>query len=186
MHNIIRLFFFITMSLVWVVNAHAASLSADQLRMVKQLSPQDKASLAKQYGVALPSCAQAVQITPPKVVKPRKLSQGVLEKNVGPTTDGKIISQDIVVSAKVNLPIEKVKNQAATDNIELRDAFTDFVREPKPLQVDTTGLKQFGCDLFAAEKYGKKTYIYNVPVWGGEAKRITLRNLDATDPTWIR
>jgi len=149
MHNIIRLVFFITMGLVLVVNAHAASLSADQLRMVEQLSPQDKASLAKQYGVALPSSAKAVQVTTPDVVKPRKLSQGILEKNVSPTTDGKIISQDIAVSAKVNLPIEKVKNQAVADNMELRSAFTDFVRESKPLQVDTTGLKQFGYDLFA-------------------------------------
>ena len=39
--------------------------------------------------------------------------------------------------------------------------------------------------LYAAEKYGKK-HIYSVPVWGGEAKRITPRNLDATDPTWVR
>ena len=149
MHNTIRLFFFIIMSLVLVVNTYAASLSSDQLRMVEQLSPQDKASLAKQYGVALPSSTQKVQITTPEVVKPRKPSQGVLEKNVKPTVDGKIMSQDIAVSAKTGVPIDKVKNQAATDNLELRSAFTDFVRESKPLQVDTTGLKQFGYDLFA-------------------------------------
>ncbi len=149
MHKIIRLVFFVTVSLGWVVSSHAASLSADQLRMVEQLSPQDKASLAKQYGVTLPSSAKAVQVTTPQVVKPRVVSQGVLEKNVKLTTDGEMIRQDIAVSAKANLPIEKVKNQAATDSIELRNAFTDFVRESKPLQVDTTNLKQFGYDLFA-------------------------------------
>ncbi|MDX8380542.1 MAG: DPP IV N-terminal domain-containing protein [Ghiorsea sp.] len=39
--------------------------------------------------------------------------------------------------------------------------------------------------LYSAEEY-KKKHIYNVPVWGGEAKRITPRNMDASDPTWSR
>ena len=39
--------------------------------------------------------------------------------------------------------------------------------------------------LYSAEQYGKK-HIYNVPIWGGEAKRITPRNMDASDPTWAR
>ena len=39
--------------------------------------------------------------------------------------------------------------------------------------------------LYAAEAYGKK-HIYSVPIWGGEAKRMTPRNLDASDPTWVR
>ena len=39
--------------------------------------------------------------------------------------------------------------------------------------------------LYAAEEFGKK-HIYNVPIWGGEAKRMTPRNLDASDPTWLR
>ena len=39
--------------------------------------------------------------------------------------------------------------------------------------------------LYSAEQYGKK-HIYNVPIWGGEAKRITPRNMDASDPTWVR
>jgi len=39
--------------------------------------------------------------------------------------------------------------------------------------------------LYAAEEFGKK-HIYNVPIWGGEAKRMTPKNLDATDPTWLR
>ncbi len=39
--------------------------------------------------------------------------------------------------------------------------------------------------LYSAEVYGKK-HIYSVPIWGGEAKRMTPRNLDASDPTWVR
>lgn len=39
--------------------------------------------------------------------------------------------------------------------------------------------------LYSAEESGKK-HIYNVPIWGGEARRITPKNMDASDPTWSR
>lgn len=39
--------------------------------------------------------------------------------------------------------------------------------------------------LYAAEEYGQK-HIYNVPIWGGEAIRMTPRHLNASDPTWTR
>ncbi len=39
--------------------------------------------------------------------------------------------------------------------------------------------------LYAAEEYGKK-HIFNVPIWGGEAKRMTPKHFDASDPTWLR
>ncbi len=80
MHKIIRLFFFITVSLGWVVSSHAASLSADQLRMVEQLSPQDKASLAKQYGANIGG-SRAAQIPPvvadSKVVTPNRTTEDI-------------------------------------------------------------------------------------------------------------
>jgi len=39
--------------------------------------------------------------------------------------------------------------------------------------------------LYSAEEQGRK-HIYNVPIWGGESKRITPKGMDASDPTWSR
>lgn len=39
--------------------------------------------------------------------------------------------------------------------------------------------------LYSAEDRGRK-HIYNVPIWGGEAKRITTVDVDASDPAWSR
>ncbi len=39
--------------------------------------------------------------------------------------------------------------------------------------------------LYSAEEDGKK-HIYSVPIWGGEAKRMTPIDMDASDPTWSR
>ncbi|MDQ6988303.1 MAG: Tol-Pal system beta propeller repeat protein TolB [Mariprofundaceae bacterium] len=39
--------------------------------------------------------------------------------------------------------------------------------------------------LYSAEEKGKK-HIYQVPIWGGDAKRITPLHMDASDPTWSR
>ncbi|WP_038249477.1 SLBB domain-containing protein [Ghiorsea bivora] len=149
MQNIIRLFFFITMGLVSMANAHGASLSADQLRMVEQLSPQDKASLAKQYGVNIPSKPSSVAITNPETVAPRAVGRGILESGPVKSADAKKIEQDVAQSSQVEMPIEKTGGQQGADKIELKRAFSDFVRESKPLQVNTNNLKQFGYDLFA-------------------------------------
>ena len=128
--------------------ATAEGLTADQLRMVEQLSPQDKAALAKQYGVALPENTKRKSISAPQTVKARNSGQGVLEAGVKASKDETIINQEIAASAKVDVPVAKAKGQTA-DKIELRRAFSDFVRESKPLQVNTSNLKQFGYDLFA-------------------------------------
>ena len=37
--------------------------------------------------------------------------------------------------------------------------------------------------LFSAEEDGVK-HVYNVPIWGGEARRITPLGMDASDPAW--
>lgn len=39
--------------------------------------------------------------------------------------------------------------------------------------------------LYSADAGGKK-HIYNVPIWGGEARRITPLNMDASDPAWSK
>ena len=39
--------------------------------------------------------------------------------------------------------------------------------------------------LYSADEGGRK-HIYNVPIWGGEARRITPQNMDASDPAWSK
>ncbi|MDQ6977744.1 MAG: Tol-Pal system beta propeller repeat protein TolB [Ghiorsea sp.] len=39
--------------------------------------------------------------------------------------------------------------------------------------------------LYSADDGGRK-HIYNVPIWGGEARRITPKNMDASDPAWSK
>jgi len=39
--------------------------------------------------------------------------------------------------------------------------------------------------LYSADDGGRK-HIYNVPIWGGEARRITPPNMDASDPAWSK
>jgi protein involved in polysaccharide export with SLBB domain len=62
----------IILAIMWSpLTISAAGLTADQLRMVEQLSPQDKAALTKQYGLSAQNKgAQPVMETPnPKVVR---------------------------------------------------------------------------------------------------------------------
>lgn len=128
----------------------AANLTTDQLRMVEQLSPQDKAALAKQYGVSGSSGVQTKSVSSPKVVQPRAVRQGVLERTTSVVTaDNKQMNADVAVSSSVDVPVEKAAGQVGSDKIELKRAFSDFVRESKPLQVNTSNLKQFGYDLFS-------------------------------------
>lgn len=39
--------------------------------------------------------------------------------------------------------------------------------------------------LYSADEAGSK-HIYNVPIWGGEARRVTPLNMDASDPAWSK
>jgi len=131
--------------------ANAASLTPDQLRMVEQLSPQDKAALAQQYGVSVPQFS-AVQapINSPQTIKPRDVGVGSLEKDMRDVSvDANVMQKDISTSAVSDGPINQVQGAAGAETKEVKEAFTDFVRESKPLEVNTENLRQFGYDLFA-------------------------------------
>ncbi|HIP06516.1 MAG TPA: hypothetical protein EYG66_01410 [Mariprofundaceae bacterium] len=128
---------------------HAVSLTADQLRMVEQLSPQDKATLAQQYGVSVPQDGESKKITSPQTIQQRNPEKGVLEADAAISADARISEQNEGESANIDVPIALVDSQGGADKAELRQAFADFVRESKPLQVDVSQLKQFGYDLFA-------------------------------------
>ncbi len=128
----------------------AIGLTPDQLRMVEQLSPQQKASLAKQYGVDAPTTSQQSSVTFPQTVGSRAVGQGSIEQDAAiKTTDEKMINADSQVSVGVDAPVEKITGQTGSDTIELKRAFSDFVRGSEALQVDTSQLKQFGYELFA-------------------------------------
>ena len=136
--------------LIWVPQVlTAASLTADQLRMVEQLSAQDKAKLAQQYGVSVPHGSSKVKVASPQTVKPRAMGTSVIENSSGSSADAKLSETAIGQSAQAKAPIEKVSGQSGSDKVEVKRAFADFVRESKPLQVNTANLKQFGYDLFA-------------------------------------
>ncbi|MDQ7003170.1 MAG: Tol-Pal system beta propeller repeat protein TolB [Ghiorsea sp.] len=39
--------------------------------------------------------------------------------------------------------------------------------------------------LYSADEAGKR-HVYNVPIWGGEARRVTPLDMDASDPAWSK
>ena len=49
------------------------------------------------------------------------------------------------------VPVEQVTSQAAADAAEVRRSYEEFMRESKPMEVDTSQLQQYGYDLFASE-----------------------------------
>jgi len=127
-----------------------AGVTADQLRMVEQLSPQDKAALAQQFGVANPGSAAQAAVNSPQTVQVRQVGAGAIETEVGDkTADATQQNQVVSTSIQADVPIEKATVKVSADAIELRRAFADFVSESKPMQVDASQLKQFGYDLFA-------------------------------------
>jgi len=133
---------------VWVGMAAAITLSPAQLEQLKQLTPAQKAALAKQAGVALPTAKSApVPTTSPVVVKPRAPGSGVPEREIG----GSAPAQTTAAATKTPepaSPVQKVSSQKAAEKTELNRAFANFASESKPMAVDTR-LTQFGYDLFS-------------------------------------
>jgi len=133
---------------VWAGMAAAVTLTPAQLEQLKQLSPAQKAALAKQAGVALP--ARKTTPTPktsPVVVKPRTPGSGAPEREMSGSTP----AQTTVAAAKTPepaSPVQKVSSQKAAEKTELNRAFANFASESKPMTVNTR-LKQFGYDLFS-------------------------------------
>ncbi len=72
-----------------------------------------------------------------------------IEKEVRHTTTEKLETERETSSAiSAKSPIKKLKSRTEAEFREVRKAFSDFLRESKPLTV-STDIKQFGYDLFA-------------------------------------
>jgi len=135
---------------VMLLNMHQAEaiqLSPDQLKMAAGLSGKQKADLARQAGISLPSDSKksAAEIARPTVIKVRKVGTSNLESQ----TQAKPESAELqAATGNVEVPVVEVKSQKGAEALAVRRAFADFARDAKPLSVDTN-LKQFGYELFA-------------------------------------
>lgn len=129
------------------------NLSPEQLQKLQQLSPEQRAALMQQAGGSSDqSSAKPVEATPPSTVKQRRVGVGRLESEIKTdSVDEKISKGEVLEAVKVDIPVEQVKSQQAADKDEIRRSYEEFIRESKPLEVSTTGLQQFGYDLFASD-----------------------------------
>ncbi len=129
-----------------VPRAAAVSLTAEQMRQLQQLSPAQRAALARQAGISLPK-KTGKQISNPTVVMPRAAGTGSPEKEAArpPAPEEKAA---VSPAPAVVPPVEPVAGKAAAEKAEVRRAFAEYVRESRPMTVDTH-LRQFGYDLFA-------------------------------------
>jgi polysaccharide export outer membrane protein len=138
-------------------------LSPDQVQKLQQLSPEQQAALAKQTSAspaatatpaaATPAAATPAAATPaaaPDAVKPRDVGNGPLEAApVG--KDEKAAAADAKKSPVADVPVVEVPTQKAADAQATRRSFEDFLREAKPMTVDTQNLQQFGYELFSGQ-----------------------------------
>ncbi|MBI5919330.1 MAG: SLBB domain-containing protein [Nitrosomonadales bacterium] len=128
-------------------------LTPDQLQQIQQMSPEQRSALMKgaggvTSGAALPSANAPV--SNPEVVKQTAPVSGRLEQDVKTASvDGGKADAEVKASAQSYVPVDKVKNQQAAEKDEVRKAFADYLKESKPLVVNTDGLKQFGYELFS-------------------------------------
>ncbi|MDH2916168.1 MAG: SLBB domain-containing protein, partial [Gallionella sp.] len=126
-------------------------LTPEQLQKLQQLSPEQRAALMQQAGGASTQ-SKSKQIGTPMDLSPRQVGKGSLESDVNNVAPDKKLSTQEVVSAPVaEVPLEKVTSQQSADKVEIRRSYEEFMRESKPLEVNTSNLQQFGYDLFASE-----------------------------------
>jgi polysaccharide export outer membrane protein len=128
-------------------------LTPEQMQQLQQMSPKQRAALMQQVGGdARQSANKPKEATPPPEVQPRQPGAGRLESEVkNSSTDERLSTQEVLGAPKAEVPVEQVKSQQAADKMEVRRSFEEFMREAKPLEVSTSGLQQFGYDLFASE-----------------------------------
>jgi len=127
-----------------------AEVTSGQLKLIEQLSSKDKAALAQGYKARVARGNKVLSVGSPRTLQPRQVGVGTLERsNVASSADAKLMNQDVSSSLNLNIPVEQVHGGQGAEKHELKQAFTDFVRESGSLQVNTSNLKQFGYDLFA-------------------------------------
>lgn len=126
-------------------------LTPEQLQQLQQLTPEQRAALTQQLGGGADQ-PKPVIVTNPETVQPRKVGSGRLEYEIKtPAADAKQATAEVTASPKADVPVDQVGSQQAAERVEVRRAFEAFVRESKPMIVNTESLQQFGYDLFAGQ-----------------------------------
>ncbi|PJC02366.1 MAG: hypothetical protein CO071_03500, partial [Gallionellales bacterium CG_4_9_14_0_8_um_filter_59_50] len=138
--------------------AHAADmaqllqqLTPEQMQQLQQLSPEQRAALMQRAstGNTQPNSSP---VAAPANLPPRSLETGRLEADAKTDSrDASLSRQEITGGRTADIPLEQVKSQAVADQIEIRRSYEEFMRESKPMEVDTASLRQYGYDLFASE-----------------------------------
>lgn len=120
---------------------------ADIAQMFQQLSPEQQAAILKQQGGASANVTQA-PISNPEVVKRSAPGSGPLEADVkSASADEASARSQVLQSSDPSM----VADKAVADKEEVRRAFEAYVKESKPMVVDTANLQQFGYELFSGE-----------------------------------
>lgn len=60
-------------------------------------------------------------------------------------------SAEMLGNAQADVPLQEIKSLQGAEKLQIRRSFEEFMRESRPLEVDTSTLQQFGYDLFAEE-----------------------------------
>lgn len=121
--------------------------------MMQSATPAQIEAMKKQVLEQTAGAAAAKKVAPvlaPDVVKPREVETGRLE--VAPVgADERKAVVEVQKSPAVEVPLTEVVTQKAADTQAVRRSFEDFLREAKPMTVNTESLQQFGYDLFATQ-----------------------------------
>jgi len=130
------------------IDATAQEPSPEQLRMLEQLSPEERQRLLREMNLPPEVLARLLEaessvperdVSTPPVMQPRKPEQSELERELA--AEGELGSLGV---EGMDTPLE----HAPPPSIEVRQAFENFLAESQPLTVDTR-LEQFGYKLFA-------------------------------------
>jgi len=107
-----------------------AEITADQLKLVEKLSPQDKTALVQEYKAKSTNDNQVVSVNFPQIVQSRQVGTGVLERDIAVSSaDAKLMNQDVSSSFYLDVSAEQVQGGQGAEKNELKQAFVDFVRE---------------------------------------------------------
>ncbi len=118
--------------------APAQTFTAQDLDLLKTLSPEQRARLLETYGAA-PAEERERDVTTPDLVGPRSPERSVAEDE---------LAREGRADAAPDAPLLSSDEPVADGAVEIRRAFRDFVQESHPLEVDQD-LRQFGYELFA-------------------------------------
>ncbi|MBD3347744.1 MAG: hypothetical protein GF400_00940 [Candidatus Eisenbacteria bacterium] len=121
-----------------VGTAPAQTPSDEQLEILRDLSPEQRAALLRELGSPPAGTGAKRDVSTPEVMEPREPEESPIEQARADTGAAP------GPSAPAPPPLEPLTEEA----LEIKRAFRNFVAESRPLEVDQE-LKQFGYELFA-------------------------------------